>query len=285
MQGEYNDDREVGGAPSWCVDPAHCCYDLAAAKICPRCKGIPHLPASESVFSDGSRSVWVYFPQGIQRRAIAESDLPIASLPDSASSVHAHHCLSGSSTAKEHEAPPYPGHTVFQDSFLCCRIESFGEDQPLREIHVEVAVDGQSGAAFAKLYADESAFDAADFWRTRVAPFFQTHGVPIERVITRKSPEYCGTSLVHPYETVLATSGVQHIFAAPERGALAEQFFRILEREFLKPALRTRFRISLEILQKDLDHFLETYNSERPSPIPAMHGKPPFRAFSETSKT
>ena len=167
---------------------------------------------------------------------------------------------------------------------MCCRIKSFGEDRSLREIYVEVAVDGQSGAAFAKLYADKSAFDAADLWQTRVVPFFQAHGVPIERVVTRKSSEYCGTSFVHPYETVLAASGVRHIFAALERGALSEQFFGILDDEFLKPALRKRFRISLETLQQDLDHFLEMYNSERPSPVPDMHGKPPLRAFSETSK-
>ncbi len=275
---------EVGGAPSWCMDPLHCCYGHNAAKLCARCKNIPHLPASESVFPEGSRSLWVYFPQGIQRRPIAESELPIVSVADSTSSIHAHQCVSGSATVEAQEAPPYPGHTVFQDSFLCFKVNSFGEEHAPREIHVELAVDGQSGVAFAKLYADKSAFDSADLWRSRVAPFFQAHGVPVERVITPRSPEYCGASLVHPYEMALTTSNVLHLSAAPEEGGLCEQLFHILREEFLKLALRTRFRISLDTLQQELDHFMEAYNLERPSLVPGMHGKPPIRAFSEASK-
>jgi hypothetical protein len=75
-----NDRREatVEGAPSWCQDPQHCDLSPARVKQCGKCKNIPHLPASQSNFVEGSRSVWVYYPQGILRRPVVESDLDSA---------------------------------------------------------------------------------------------------------------------------------------------------------------------------------------------------------------
>jgi transposase InsO family protein len=44
---------------------------------------------------------------------------------------------------------------------------------------------------------------------------------------------------------------------------LCEQFYKLLLKEFFMPALRKKFDLSLADLQKNLDVFVEDYNSRR----------------------
>ena len=272
------------GAPSWCQDPQRCDTSPAKVKQCGKCRNVPHLPASESNFVEGSRSVWVYYPQGILRRPVAESDLFSARFP-LPRSFQPHECRGVKLAPEIVETAPYPGHSLFQDSFFFCKFKKVGDTPGLADIYVETVMDGYSGLAFAKVYPEESAMNATDILTTRVAPFFEGHGVPIEQVVTDKTSEYCGVAPAHPYETFLATSHIYH--AQTERAGqthspLCMQFFGVLQHEFFAPALRGRYTHKLETLQRDLDNFLITYNSNRPSLAPGMHGQPPMHAFPHT---
>ena len=279
----------VGGAPSWCLDPEHCVHLTAKGKKCGKCKNIPHLPDPESNFIEGSRSVWVHYPQGILRRSLAESDLYTSRGADAR--LFLGHVCEGVKPALENQEAaldstvrlaPYPGHSLFQDSFFFCKFKKFGDAPALGDIYLEAVVDGYSGLAFAKIYPAQNAMNAADIWTTRVAPFFNRHGVPIEQVLTRKTHEYCGIAPVHPFETFLATSRIHHSEMNrfdQERESLCKQRCTLLQREFLGQALRSRYRHTLETLQHDLDSFVDLYNSAWPSLAPGLHGHPALWAY------
>ena len=274
----------VAGAPSWCLDPQHCGHGVAKGKKCQKCRDIPHLPAAESSFVEGSHSLWVYYPDGILRRPLAETDLYSRCAADSIPLLP-HRCgaaKSATETAEAHGSAPYPGHSLFQDSFFFCKFKKLGDSPGLSDLYVEIVVDGYSGFAFAKVYPNEHAMNAADIMATRVAPFFKSNGVPIEKIFTRKTHEYWGIAPMHPFETFLLSARITHEQTRPLdqfHNSICEQFFIFLHHEFLGRALRSRYQHSLETLQHDLDEFVNRYNSTHPSFNPAMLGKPPLRAF------
>jgi hypothetical protein len=245
------------------------------------------LPAPESSFVQGSRSVWVYYPQGLLRRPMTESDVHRV-FAAGAQPLFPHPCQGVKSMHENDEAFPYPGHSLFQESFFFCKIKNVGDDPGAGDISVETAVDGNSRMAFVKIYSANNAMNAVDLLASRVAPFFEKYGVAIKRVFTPRSNEYCGLAPVHPYETFLSTSQIQHLQMDRSRHAansLCEQFFHVLQREFFTPALRKRFRQSLATLQQDLDAFVETYNSLRMGFGKDARDRTPLRAFLDAANS
>lgn len=192
----------------------------------------------------------------------------------------------GASMRETHEGTPYPGHSLFQESFFFCTIKNIGDDPGAGDIYVETAVDANSRMAFAKICSARSAMNAVDLLQTRVLPFFEHYGVAVERVFTRRTDEYYGLPPVHPFETLLITSHIEHQHFDPashNANSFCEQFFHILQREFFTQALRKRFHQSVATLQHDLDAFVETYNSERTSFETGTQDRPPLRKFLDTA--
>jgi hypothetical protein len=185
------------------------------------------------------------------------------------------------------DLPAYPGHSLFQNSFFFCKIKNFVDDLGAGDIYVQTAVDGHSRMAFAKVYHAQDAMSAVDLLTSRVMPFFKHYGVAIERVFTPKRKEYLGVAPAHPYETLLATSNIHHLpvdRSDQTRGELCGELYRVLQRDFFSTALRKRFHQSLELLQQDLDAFVETYNSERTGLGIDPQDRPPLRLFLDAIK-
>jgi len=57
---------------------------------------------------------------------------------------------------------------------------------------------------FAKLYDRQTPLTAADLLNDRVIPFYEEQGIPLQRVLTDRGTEYCGTHDRHEYELYLA---------------------------------------------------------------------------------
>jgi len=155
------------------------------------------------------------------------------------------------------------GHTLFQELFFFCMVKNVGDVPGVGRIYVETVVDRDSGVAFAKVYSAINAMNAVDILSSRVVPFFKRRGAGIKEIHTRKTSEYCGLPPAHPFETYLAASHIQHL--PMERPGepynyLCEQFYRLLQRNVFHPALRRKFQIALDDLQKDVDTFVEAYN-------------------------
>jgi hypothetical protein len=158
------------------------------------------------------------------------------------------------------------GHALYQEVFFFCTVPNVGDVRGTGCIYVETVVDQNSGCAFAKVYAAKHAMNSADVLFTRVLPFFRRQGFTIRNIHTPRKSEYFGLVPLHPFESLLATSHIEHL-STGSPGAphnyLCLQFYRFLQKNFFQPILRKKFSFSLEELQKELDAFIDAYNSLR----------------------
>ena len=237
----------------------------------------------EAELSCNSHHAWVHFPQGLLP---LHQDLQRRAEPGPAEAT-IHGCLPAMSNREQDELPdaaPFPGLSLFQESFFVCTIRGIADVPGIRDIHVETVVDANCGLAFAKVYPCRNSMNAADILQDRVLPFYARHAISIGKIFTRSTREYCGLAPIHPFETLLSTSGVEHATIDSRwgmRNRPCDDFYRILCGEFFTPAIRSNSYLSFAALQRDLDVFLEKYNYERaPSARPAQT-LAPYTLFSD----
>ncbi len=177
-----------------------------------------------------------------------------------------------------------PGHSLVQESFFICSVKGLGEIVGLGDLYVETVVDVNCRLAFAKVCGSQSPLNAVNILKTWVLPFYERHGVRVERMFTRNTREFCGLIPAHPYELFLASANIEHVLLVPGHDSLrlsCWQLCRILCQEFFPLELRTTFRQSLRTLQRALDLFLEAYNRERVVGDGSKPGRTPLRLFLE----
>ena len=71
----------------------------------------------------------------------------------------------------------HPGYLGSQDTFYV------GTLKGVRRIYQQTLVDTYSKVAFAKLYTTKTPITAADLLNDRVLPFFESHGLPMLRIL------------------------------------------------------------------------------------------------------
>jgi hypothetical protein len=177
---------------------------------------------------------------------------------------------------------PYPGRWLFQESFFVCTVKNFGDAPGVRDIYVETVVDTNCKLGFAKVYPSINAMNGVDILQDRVLPFYDRYVVKIERVFTPSTREYCGLAPIHPFETLLATSHIEHQSVDPRSWMHVqpcEDFYHALCAEFFAPAIRNNLYRSFDKLQRYLDLFVEKYNHERPYSYGSATGVTPFALF------
>lgn len=163
-------------------------------------------------------------------------------------------------------APACAGRLLLQDSFFFCTVPGVGDLPGAGSIYVETVVDRDSGIAFAKIYSTRRSINGVDILTSRVVPFFDRNGETIKEIHTRHTSKYCGPVPKHPFHTFLASSGIQHVVIDAldfQYARVCQEFFCFLVKEFLEPALRRSFQVSIDRLQMDLDVFIEAYNSSK----------------------
>ena len=112
---------------------------------------------------------------------------------------------------------------------------------------------------FAKLYDAKTPVTAADLLNDRVLPFFEEHGIRVQRILTDRGTEYCGHPERHPYELYLAVEDIDHTKTrarSPQTDGICERFHRTVLDEFYRIAFRKKIYRSIEELQEDLDAWL-----------------------------
>jgi Integrase core domain len=116
--------------------------------------------------------------------------------------------------------------------------------------------------AFAKLYDRKTPLVAAELLNDRVIPFFDEHGVRLQRVLTDRGTEYCGAPERHEYELYLAVENIDHSrtkVKSPQTNGIVERFHRTALNEFYRVAFRRKIYSSIQELQRDLDLWLREY--------------------------
>jgi transposase InsO family protein len=169
-----------------------------------------------------------------------------------------------------------PGYCGAQDTFYVGTLKGVGR------IYQQTFVDTYSKVAFAKLYDRKTPVTAADLLNDRVVPFFDAHQVPLQRILTDRGTEFCGTADRHEYELYLALEDIDHTrtrVKRPQTNGICERLHKTLLDEFYRITFRKKVYPGLDELQADLDAFVARYNEERPHQGRWCYGKTPMQTF------
>jgi transposase InsO family protein len=173
----------------------------------------------------------------------------------------------------------HPGYLGSQDTYYVGTIKGVGR------IYQQTFIDTYSRVAFAKLYDRKHAITAADMLNDRVLPFFEEHQIPLLRILTDRGTEYKGKLEHHEYELYLHIEGIEHSKTQvrhPQSNGICERLHRTMQEEFYATAFRKKLYDNLELLQTDLDEWMQYYNNERPHSGRYCYGKTPMQTFTES---
>ena len=86
----------------------------------------------------------------------------------------------------------------------------------------------------------------------------------------------------HEYQLYLAVEDIDHSRTKarhPQSNGICERFHKTMLNEFYRAAFRKKVYNTLEELQKDLDQWMEEYNTQRPHTGKYCFGKTPMQTF------
>jgi transposase InsO family protein len=149
-------------------------------------------------------------------------------------------------------------------------------------VYQQTFVDTYAKVGFAKLYDRKTPITAADLLNDRVIPFYEEHGIPLQRVLTDRGTEYCGNPERHEYELYLAVEDIDHTRTkakSPQTNGIVERFHKTMLDEFYRIAFRKRVYATIDELQVDLDAWMREFNELRPHQGKWCFGKTPMQTF------
>ena len=169
-----------------------------------------------------------------------------------------------------------PGYCGAQDTFYVGTLKGVGR------VYQQTFIDTYAKVGFAKLYDRKTPITAADLLNDRVLPFYEEHALPLQRILTDRGTEYCGTHDRHEYELYLAVENIDHSRTkakSPQTNGIVERFHKTMLDEFYRVAFRKRIYDSIDALQVDLDAWMADYNDVRPHQGRYCFGKTPMQTF------
>ena len=175
-----------------------------------------------------------------------------------------------------------PGYCGAQDTFYVGTLKGVGR------VYQQTFIDTYAKVGFAKLYDRKTPLTAADLLNDRVIPFYDEHGVVLQRVLTDRGTEYCGTHDRHEYELYLAVENIDHSRTktkSPQTNGIVERFHKTMLDEFYRVAFRKKIYATIDELQTDLDGWLTEYNEIRTHQGRYCFGKTPMQTFLDGAPT
>jgi transposase InsO family protein len=169
-----------------------------------------------------------------------------------------------------------PGYCGAQDTFYVGTLKGVGR------VYQQTFIDTYTKVGFAQLYDRKTPITAADLLNDRVIPFYEAHDVPLQRILTDRGTEYCGTHDRHEYELYLAVENIDHTRTktrSPQTNGIVERFHKTMLDEFYRVAFRRKVYDSIDALQQDLDAWIEEYNEVRTHQGRYCFGKTPMQTF------
>lgn len=173
----------------------------------------------------------------------------------------------------------HPGYLGAQDTYYVGTIKGVGR------IYQQTFIDTYSRVAFAKLYTSKHAITSADVLNDKVLPFFDQQQIPLLRVLTDRGTEFNGRAENHEYELYLQIEDIDHSRTKvrhPQSNGICERLHRTMQDEFYAITFRKKLYQDMEMLQTDLDEWLNYYNNERPHSGRYCFGKTPIQTFNES---
>jgi len=175
-----------------------------------------------------------------------------------------------------------PGYCGAQDTFYVGTLKGVGR------IYQQTFIDTYTKVTFAKLYDRKTPITAADLLNDKVLPFYEEHQVALQRVLTDRGTEFCGTHDRHEYELYLAVENIDHSRTkakSPQTNGICERVHKTMLDEFYRVAFRKKIYDNIMSLQQDLDDWLMEYNYERSHQGRYCFGKTPMQTFLDAAQT
>jgi transposase InsO family protein len=173
-----------------------------------------------------------------------------------------------------------PGYCGAQDTFYVGTLKGVGR------VYQQTFIDTYAKVGFAKLYDRKTPITAADLLNDRVLPFYEERGVSLQRILTDRGTEYCGTHDRHEYELYLAVEDVDHTRTrakSPQTNGIVERFHKTMLDEFYRVAFRKKVYQTIQDLQDDLDLWMADYNQLRTHQGRYCFGKTPMQTFTDAT--
>ena len=130
---------------------------------------------------------------------------------------------------------------------------------------MQTFIDTYTKVAFCKLYDRKNALVAADMLNDMAVPFFDTHGIPLLRILTDRGSEYCGNREHHEYALYLELENIEHTKTkakTSQTNGICEGFNKTCKDEFYSIAFWKKVYRSVDEIQLDLDEWVRHYNHE-----------------------
>jgi len=115
----------------------------------------------------------------------------------------------------------HPGYFGAQDTCYVGNIKGVGH------IYQQTFIDTYAKVAFCKLCDRKNALAAVDALNSEAIPFFDSHGIPLLRVLTDRGSEYCGNREHHEYALYLELEDIAHTRTKarpPQTNGICERF-------------------------------------------------------------
>ena len=154
----------------------------------------------------------------------------------------------------------HPGYLGSQDTFYA------GTLKGVARVYLQTFVDTYSKMAHPKLYTPKTPITATDLLNDRVLPYFESHDLPMLRMLTDRGTEYCGRVEQHDYQLFLAVNEIEHTRTkanSHQTNGICERFHKTILQEFYQVTFRKKIYDSIEMLQKDPNEWIEIYNTDR----------------------
>ena len=175
----------------------------------------------------------------------------------------------------------HPGYLGSQDTFYV------GTMKGVRRIYQQTFVDTYSRLACAKLYTTKTLITAADLLNDRVFSLFEQHDLPMLRILTDRGTEYCGKAEHHDYQLYMAINDIDHTKTkarSPQTNGICERFHKTILQEFYQVAFRKTVFENIDQLQKELDKWINHYDTERTHQGKMCCGRTPMETLLNEKK-
>src|SRR5256712_8592645 len=136
----------------------------------------------------------------------------------------------------------HPGYCGAQDTFYIGTLKGVGR------VYQQTFIDTYAKVGFAKLYDRKTPITAADLLNDRVLPFYEEHGMVLQRILTDRGTEYCGNPEHHEYELYLAVENIDHSRTkakSPQTNGIVERYHKTMLNEFYRIAFRKKLYASI----------------------------------------
>jgi len=130
-----------------------------------------------------------------------------------------------------------------QDTFYVGTFKGVGR------VYQQTFIDTYTRVAIVKLYDRKNALVAADILNDRVLPFYESHQIPLLRILTDRGSEYCGARAHHEFQLYLALEDIDHSktkVRSPQTNDICERFHKTILNEFYQIAFRKKIYTGIE---------------------------------------